>query len=85
MILGDGKLVEDAHARVPAYGRPKWDGLAYIAYASEADMKSLLGQDKYTKRVIADEKTAFRMVTRNVAPRVHHPAEPYAPRPRSAW
>jgi hypothetical protein len=67
MVERSGKLIDDAYARVPAYGRPKWDGLAYIAYASEADMKSLLGQDKYTKRVIADEKTAFRMVTRNIA------------------
>jgi hypothetical protein len=67
MTRDDGKLVDDAYARVPPYGRPKWDGLAYIAYASEADMKAVLGQDKYTKRVIADEQTAFRMVTRNIA------------------
>jgi hypothetical protein len=30
-------------------------------------MRSLLGQSKYTKRVVADEQTAFRMVTRNIA------------------
>lgn len=67
MTQADGKLVDDAYARVPPYRRPTWDGLAYIAYGSDADMKKLLGQDKYTKRVVADEQTAFRMVTRNVA------------------
>lgn len=66
-VAGDGKLVADAYARVPPYRRPHWDGLAYIAYGSETDMKALLGQEKYTKRVIADEQTAFRVVTRNVA------------------
>ncbi|QJW96732.1 EthD domain-containing protein [Frigoriglobus tundricola] len=67
MVRPDHLLVDDAYARVPAYDRPRWDGLAYIAYGSEADMKAVLGQSKYTERVIADEKTAFRMVTRNVA------------------
>ena len=67
MVQDNGKLVTDAYARVPGYGRPKWDGLAYIAYESEEDMKKLLGQDKYTQRVVADEQTAFRMVTRNYA------------------
>ena len=67
MTQDNGKLVADAYARVPVYGRPKWDGLAYIAYESEKDLKALLGQSKYTQRVVADEETAFRMVTRNYA------------------
>ena len=67
MVQEDGKLVTDAYAKVPSYGRPKWDGLAYIAYESEEAMKKLLGQNKYTQRVVADEETAFRVVTRNYA------------------
>ena len=67
MVQDNGKLVADAYARVPSYGRPKWDGLAYIAYESEEAMKKLLGQNKYTQRVVADEETAFRVVTRNYA------------------
>jgi hypothetical protein len=66
-VTSSGLLPTDAYARVPKYGRPQWDGLAYIAYCSEADMKRVLGQEKYTKRVLADEQTAFRRVTRNIA------------------
>ncbi|WP_338663400.1 hypothetical protein VQH23_25120 [Pararoseomonas sp. SCSIO 73927] len=63
----DGRLVSDPEARVPAFGRPRWDGLAYIVYGEEADIQSTLGQEKFAKRIIADEKVAFRMVTREIA------------------
>ncbi|MBB5692734.1 EthD domain-containing protein [Muricoccus pecuniae] len=61
-----GRLVADPYARVPAYRRPRWDGLAYIAYAEEGDIRKTLGQEKYAERIIADERTAFRMVTREI-------------------
>jgi hypothetical protein len=67
MVDAKGKLVADPAARVPAYRRPLWDGFAYIAYATEADIEAVLGQEQYAKRIIADERTAFRMVTREVA------------------
>jgi hypothetical protein len=67
MIDSAGKLVSDPAAHVPKLARPKWDGLAYIAYASKADMEATLqDQDQYAKRIIADEQVAFRMVTREV-------------------
>lgn len=66
MTTDDGKLVADPHARVPAYRRPRWDGFAYIAYATEADINRVLKQPQYDKRVVADEQTAFRMVTRSI-------------------
>jgi hypothetical protein len=67
MVDGEGRLVGDPAARVPAYRRPSWDGFAYIAYAEEADIARTLGQEQYATRIIADERTAFRMVTREVA------------------
>jgi hypothetical protein len=67
MIDTAGELVSDPAAHVPPLARPKWDGLAYIAYASKADMEATLqGQDQYAKRIIADEQVAFRMVTREI-------------------
>jgi hypothetical protein len=67
MIDTAGKLVSDPAAHVPPLARPKWDGLAYIAYASKADMEATLqDQDQYAKRIIADEQVAFRMVTREI-------------------
>jgi hypothetical protein len=66
MTTPDGKLVADPYARVPAYPRPRWDGFAYIAYAAEADISRVLKQPQYDKRVVADEQTAFRMVTRSI-------------------
>ena len=66
MIDEDGLLPSDPWKRVPEFKRPRWDGLAYIAYAQEADIERTLGQDKFSKRIIADEQTAFRMVTREV-------------------
>ena len=66
MIDEDGLLPSDPWKRVPEFERPRWDGLAYIAYAQEADIERTLGQDKFSKRIIADEQTAFRMVTREV-------------------
>lgn len=44
-----------------------WDGLAYIVYRDEADIERTLGQEKFSERIIADEQTAFRKVTRGVA------------------
>lgn len=66
MIDDHGLLPADPWQRVPAFDRPRWDGLAYIAYAEEADIERTLGQDKFAKRIIADEQTAFRMVTREI-------------------
>lgn len=67
MVEADGKLVSDPHAQVPAYQRPRFDGFAYIAYAAEADINRVLKQPQYDKRIIADEQTAFRLVTREIA------------------
>ena len=67
MIDGSGKLPSDPEQRVPAFGRPRWDGLAYITYAEQADIERTLGQEKFAKRIIADEQVAFRMVTRELA------------------
>lgn len=66
MIADDGKLPSDPHKRVPALQRPHWDGLAYITYAEEPDIEATLKQDKYAKRIVADEQVAFRMVTREI-------------------
>ncbi|WP_210116011.1 EthD domain-containing protein [Hymenobacter wooponensis] len=66
MTQPDGKLVADPWAQVPAYQRPRFDGFAYIAYAAEADIQRVLKQEQYTKRIIADEQTAFRLVTREI-------------------
>jgi hypothetical protein len=66
MIDEHGLLPADPWQRVPAFVRPRWDGLAYIAYAEEADIARTLDQDKFAKRIIADEQTAFRMVTREI-------------------
>jgi len=66
MIGDDGKLPSDPHERVPAYGRPRWDGLAYITYAQQEDIEATLKQEKFAERVIADERVAFRMVTREI-------------------
>ena len=52
---------------VPIYRRPRWDGFAYITYAEQADIERTLGQEKFDKRIVADEQVAFRMVTREIA------------------
>jgi len=67
MVEADKKLVSDPYAHVPPYQRPRFDGFAYIAYAAEADIQRVLKQPQYDKRIIADEQTAFRLVTREIA------------------
>lgn len=66
MVNEDGRLPSDPWKRVPPFRRAKWDGFAYIAYAEEADIERNLGQEKFARRVVADEQTAFRMVTREI-------------------
>ncbi len=66
MVDEKGKLPSDPWKRVPEFQRPRWDGLAYIAYADEDDIEATLGQEKFAERIIADEQTAFRMVTREI-------------------
>ena len=66
MVDESGRLPSDPEQRVPAFDRPRWDGLAYITYADEAAIERTLGQEKFAKRIIEDERVAFRMVTREV-------------------
>lgn len=66
MVEADKKLVSDPPAQVPPYQRPRWDGFAYIAYAAEADIDRVLKQPQYDQRIIADEQTAFRLITREI-------------------
>lgn len=61
------RLISDPAAQVPEYHRPSWDGFAYIAYGSEDDVYRTLGQEQYAKRIIADEQTVFRKVSRQLA------------------
>lgn len=67
MIDENGKLPADPEKHVPAFNRPRWDGLAYITYAEEDDIARTLDQEKFARRIIADEQVAFRMVTREIA------------------
>ncbi|WP_182086302.1 EthD domain-containing protein [Aureimonas sp. ME7] len=67
MVDETGRLPSDPEKRVPRMERPRWDGFAYIAYESEADIEATLGQEKFARRIIADEQTVFRMVTREIA------------------
>lgn len=66
MVDESGRLPSDPWKRVPEFKRPRWDGLAYIAYADQEDIEATLGQQKFAERIIADEQTAFRMVTREI-------------------
>lgn len=66
MVDVSDRLPSDPWKRVPEFKRPRWDGLAYIAYAEQGDIEATLGQEKFAKRIIADEQTAFRMVTREI-------------------
>jgi hypothetical protein len=66
MVAEDGRLPADPHKRVPPLQRPRWDGFAYITYAEQDDIERTLGQEKFDKRIVADEQVAFRMVTREI-------------------
>ena len=66
MVGADGRLPDDPEKHVPPYVRPRWDGLAYIAYAEQDDIERTLGQEKFDQRIVADEQVAFRMVTREI-------------------
>ncbi|MEM6049947.1 EthD domain-containing protein [Erwinia sp. P7711] len=67
MVDAGGRLVANPAAQVPPYRRPSWDGFAYIAYQSEEDVEQTLAQEQYAKRIVADEQTVFRKVTRQLA------------------
>ena len=67
MVDESGRLPSDPEKRVPQFDRPRWDGLAYIVYADQEDIEHTLGQPKFAERIIADEQTAFRKVTRGIA------------------
>lgn len=67
MIDEGGRLPSDPEKRVPELRRPTWDGLAYIVYRDEADIERTLGQEQFSERIIVDEQTAFRKVTRGIA------------------
>lgn len=66
MMDENGPLPSDPWKRLTGFKQPCWDGLAYIAYAEEAGIMDTLGQDKFARRIIADEQTACRTVTREI-------------------
>jgi hypothetical protein len=67
MIDETGRLPSDPEKRVPEFRRPRWDGFAYITYGATEDIERTLSQEKFARRIIADEQVAFRMVTREIA------------------
>ncbi|MYS24159.1 EthD domain-containing protein [Streptomyces sp. DvalAA-14] len=67
MTDGSGRLLGDPAAHVPGYRRPRWDGLAYITYRTPDDVTTTLDQEKFARRVVADERTVFRKVARGLA------------------
>ena len=66
MVGDDGRLPSEPEKHVPEYKRPSWDGFAYIAYAEQDHIEQMLSQEKFDKRIVADEQVAFRMVTREI-------------------
>lgn len=57
MVDEDGLLPSDPWKRVPGFKRPRREGLAYIANAEEDGVEATPSQDKFAKRIVADEQT----------------------------
>ncbi len=60
----DGLLVTDPHARVAVYQRPRFDGMAQLAFANKADLFSFFDATgtagKYSTKVVPDEKVFIK-------------------------
>lgn len=60
----DGLLVSDPEARVRPYARPRFDGLAQLAFGDRADLFRFFDADgglgKYTNKVVPDEKVFIK-------------------------
>lgn len=66
----DDLLVTDPHARVPAYQRPRFDGLAQLAYESREDLLTFFGLepgDKYGDKIIPDEQVFLKGFAFNIS------------------
>lgn len=58
----DGRLVADPAAQCAPYRRPAWDGLAQLAYRTQADVATFFdaGPGKYGEKIVPDEAVFLR-------------------------
>ncbi|MBD2796367.1 hypothetical protein ID856_07420 [Xenorhabdus sp. 18] len=55
-----GKLWPTVIGHIKPYYRPDWDGIAYLNFASEGDIPSLLASERVVQKILPEDKTIFR-------------------------
>lgn len=66
-VDSDGKLFADVADRIPDYKRPQYDGFAYMAFNTLADLTVSFGQGKFPKYIVPEEHVMFRSVPHMIA------------------
>lgn len=65
---GKGRLFDTIIGHVEPYRRPLWDGVAYLNFASLADLGTVLGSDRVRRKILPEDQAIFR----DLAPLLAH-------------
>ncbi len=57
---GDGRLFPTIIGHVEPYRRPRWDGVAYLGFASLNDLVAVLATERVRSKILPEDQTIFR-------------------------
>lgn len=59
-VDAQGKLWPTVIGHIEAYRRPRWDGIAYLNFASTEDIAVVLGNARVREKILPEDRTIFR-------------------------
>ncbi|MFC4276620.1 EthD domain-containing protein [Achromobacter aloeverae] len=59
-VDAQGKLWPTVIGRIEAYRRPRWDGIAYLNFASPEDVAVVLGTARVREKILPEDQAIFR-------------------------
>jgi hypothetical protein len=56
----NGRLFPTIIGHVPPYRRPRWDGVAYLNFATLEDIAQVLGSERVRSKILPEDRAMFR-------------------------
>ncbi|MFD3450443.1 EthD domain-containing protein [Microbacteriaceae bacterium 4G12] len=63
----NGELFDTVIGHIPEYRRPQWDGIAYLAFETVGDLRTVFSQEKLKTKILPEDQAIFRELAPVVA------------------
>lgn len=58
----NGDLFDTVIGHIPEYQRPEWDGIAYLAFETPADLQAVFSQEQFQTKILPEDRAIFRVM-----------------------